>query len=126
MPKLERGRIIEAEVLDQQGRNPKRRRLVIITPTEEIEPGKPLVAVSITGTLPRPLTDEFVLLPFHPKGHPRTGLSKRSAAKCDWLCPIQHDDVLKISGIVPTAEVLEILEKVDALHKRSGGAPAVE
>jgi hypothetical protein len=79
------------------------------------------VAVSITSTLPRRLTDEFVLLPFHPRGHPRTGLTKRCAAKCDWLSSIQQDDIIEVSGIVPASELVSILEKVDSLREQSGG-----
>lgn len=76
MPRLERGRIVKAEVLDPAGRNPKVRRLVIVTETEEIQPGEPFVCVAVTATLPRRLTAEYVLLPWDRRGHRVTGCTK--------------------------------------------------
>jgi mRNA-degrading endonuclease toxin of MazEF toxin-antitoxin module len=76
--RLERGHIVATEVLDPQHRNPKVRPVVIVTPTPDIEAGLPCFGVAITGQLPKPLSNEFVLLPFQtgPRGHPRTGLKK--------------------------------------------------
>jgi hypothetical protein len=84
----EQGGIVIARVLDPQKRNSKSRPVVIVTPTDQIKPTAPFYGVAITGQLPRPITDDFVLIPYHRDGHVRTGLKKRSAAKCDWLAHV--------------------------------------
>lgn len=111
----QRGQIVSACVPDPQNRNPKRRPLVIVSATENIKPDEPFLAVAIAGTLPQPLTDEYVELPWHNNKHPRTGLTKRCAAKCDWLEKITEADIEKYQGRVPDTQMLQILEKVKAL-----------
>jgi mRNA-degrading endonuclease toxin of MazEF toxin-antitoxin module len=112
VPKPSQGRIIEAYVLDQQNRNPKHRPLVIVTPTDEIAEGDPFLAVAITGTLPDPLTDEYVILPYHPNGQSKTGLKKKCAAKCDWVVALSHDDITRYIGVVPADKFAFIAEYI--------------
>jgi len=120
VPKLVRGRIIKADVLDPQGRNRKRRPLVIITPTEEILPGQSFWGVAITSAVSRPLPDDCVALPFHAQGKSKTRLKTFCAAKCSWLQRIEHEeDICEYLGFVPDKQLLEILKKVDALQKES-------
>jgi hypothetical protein len=85
MTELRQGDIVKVEVVDPQHRNPKVRPVIILNPSEEIDAEMELAAIAITGTVPDPLPGSFVLLPYHPRGHPRTGLQKRSAAVCDWF-----------------------------------------
>lgn len=112
MSELRQGRIVWAIVNDPNGKNPKERPAVIITATDEIQPDQPIVAVAITGELPEPLPPEYVELPWHRNKHPKTGLKKRCAAKCDWLCIIQTRDVKEFAGVVPASKMQEILAKI--------------
>lgn len=115
MPKPVRGRIIKADVLDPQGRNRKRRPLVIITASEQILPGGSFWGVAITSAVSEPLPDDCVALPFHPRGHAKTKLRTFCAAKCTWLQKIEHEeDIYEYLGFVPEKQLLEILKKVDA------------
>jgi hypothetical protein len=118
VPKPVRGRIIKADVLDPQGRNRKRRPLVIITPSEEILPGHSFWGVAITSSISQPLPDDCVALPFHPGGHSKTKLKAFCAAKCTWLQKIEHEeDIQEYLGFVLEKQLLEILKKVDDLQK---------
>ncbi|MGA8348298.1 MAG: hypothetical protein WB773_10770, partial [Isosphaeraceae bacterium] len=56
--------IIFAEVLDPNGQNPKTRRVVVLTPDIELAAGCPIVVAGVTGTLPNPLTADYVKLPY--------------------------------------------------------------
>jgi hypothetical protein len=75
------------------------------------------VAAAITTTLPNPLTDEFVELPWHPSGTSRTRLTKRCAAHCRWVVELDQDAIKEIRGRTPGAKLLEIIQRV----KRLGG-----
>jgi hypothetical protein len=68
-----------AEILDPNGQNPKTRRVVVLTPDRELAAGFPIVVAGVTGTLPNPLTADFVKLPYkNPPGrHPKTGSDSR-------------------------------------------------
>ena len=101
MPTLQRGDIVVQQVLDEQGRNPKTRPFVVVTATEEIEETGVAWGVGVTSTLPHKLTDNYVLLPWHPNKHPRTGLKKKCAAKCDWLDEIMDPANARVMGHVP-------------------------
>jgi mRNA-degrading endonuclease toxin of MazEF toxin-antitoxin module len=117
VPRLERGRIVKAELRDPAGRNPKVRRLVIVTETEKIRPGEAFVCVAVTATLPRRLTAEYVLLPWDRRGHRVTGCTKRCAAKCDWLLQVRLEAVNEISGMVPPEQLRQILNAVQKLSQ---------
>jgi mRNA-degrading endonuclease toxin of MazEF toxin-antitoxin module len=100
---------------DPQGRNPKNRPVVIITPTEEISVDDVIVAVAITGRIEKPLPKICVRLPWHRGGHPRTGLSKPSVARCDWLVAIRAENVIEKLGVVPPKQLQQIIDTVDNL-----------
>ena len=95
MPKLEQGRIVRVETVDPEGRNPKKRPVVIVTPTEEIKSDGTLVCVAITAEIPDVPSADHVVLPYHRNRHPRTGLKKRCAAMCSWLFQITETDIKK-------------------------------
>jgi mRNA-degrading endonuclease toxin of MazEF toxin-antitoxin module len=116
--KPEQGRIVVAEVLDPQNRNPKKRHLVIVSRDDQIEAGKPFWCVAITGTLPRKLTSAYVLLPFHRSGHPRTGLTKRCAAICSWRLEIDESQVIAYVGRVPNDRLEAILKGIEEEQSR--------
>jgi mRNA-degrading endonuclease toxin of MazEF toxin-antitoxin module len=114
----EQGRIVLAEVLDPQNRNPKKRHLVIVSRDDQIEAGKPFWCVAITGTLPRKLPSAYVLLPFHRSGHPRTGLTKRCAAVCSWRLEINESQVIAYVGRVPNDRLEAILKGIEEEQAR--------
>lgn len=112
---LQQGHIVWAVIFDPQGKNPKRRPAVIITCTDEIQPGEPLVVATITSRLVKPLPKDHVELPWHRNGHPKTSLRKWCAAVCSWLVAIRESDIEKVGGIVPARKMLEIVDKLPKL-----------
>lgn len=118
MSTLEQGRIVWAEVLSPDGETRKCRPAVVVTATNEIVPGKPFVVVAATTRINEPLPEEYVDLPWHPRGAVRTKLRKRTAAVCNWLLTITEGDVREFGGIVPPDTMTEIVRKVNEL--RSG------
>jgi len=109
---LQQGRIVWIRANDPKGVNAKERPAVVITATEEILPAESFVAVAITTQLPDPLPASYVELPWHRNKHPRTGLKKRCAAKCDWLVELFESDIIGFAGVVPTAKLLEIIKNL--------------
>jgi mRNA-degrading endonuclease toxin of MazEF toxin-antitoxin module len=118
---IKQGEILWATCTDPQGANEKRRPVVVVTRSEEIERGEPIIAAAITTTLPEPLTDEFVELPWHRDGSARTGLRKRCAVYCRWLMELNPDDVEKSQGHVPGGKLKEIIERLNRIHGWSAG-----
>ncbi|MCI0737650.1 MAG: type II toxin-antitoxin system PemK/MazF family toxin [Gemmataceae bacterium] len=126
MPKPQRGRIIIAELLDPQGRNRKPRPLVIVSPNEEIEASVPFWCVAVTGALPKKPPEGCVLLRYHPKGHPRTGLRKRCAAIPSWLVQVCEEDIVRYLGSVSTSEMNQILSGIEDLESTEEGKQGSE
>ncbi len=119
---LQFGQIVWAEVADANGIR-KPRPAVIVTPTERISPSGTLEVVAITSRLPQPLPEDHVLLPWHPRGHPRTGLKLKCAAVCTWLCRILASDIQSVAGIVPGPLLLTILSKIATAQSASPTSP---
>ena len=117
---LQLGSIVWVEVADAKGQV-KLRPAIIITPSDRISKAGPLHAVAVTSRLTEPLPSDHVLLPWHPKGHPRTRLNRRSAAVCSWVVQIQGGNIREVAGIVPGAVLVEILRLVAAYHPPSTG-----
>ncbi len=115
--------IIFAEVLDPNGKNPKTRRVVVLTPDSALATGFPIVVAGVTSTLPDPLTSDYVKLPYkNPPGrHPKTGLTKAAAVLCTWIVEISRGDIRGRSGFVPPAYMLLISAKTAAKAKAIGG-----
>src|SRR6266498_5490505 len=112
-PALATGHIVWAEVADANGIR-KLRPAVIVAPAARLTSGGPFDVVAITSRLTDPLPDDHILLPWHPRGHPRTGLNRRCAAVCTWLTQIVDSDIQDVAGIVPAPVMKEILAKVTA------------
>jgi PemK-like, MazF-like toxin of type II toxin-antitoxin system len=102
--------VLVTGLLDPQGRNPKDRPCVVVTPTADLEQGLPLQVVAITTWVPDPLPDDHVLLPWQPPRHPKTGLNKKNAAVCSWLARVDEGQVLRSVGAVPGKQLLVIAE----------------
>lgn len=115
MATLARGSIIWAMVPDPQGRNPKPRPLVVLTPPDQIPNAAVLQCVAVTTQTGQAPADAQVPLPWQPRGHPRTGLKSASAAVYTWLVQVAKADVQSIAGSVPARQLLDILNKVAEL-----------
>lgn len=115
---LKQGTIVWAVIADPRG-SLKHRPAVIITASEEIILDQPIVAVAVTTSFPNPPPDSHVELPWNASGSVQTGLRRRSAAVCEWLVRLRPSDVAKINGVVPHRQLLEIVEKVNRLNRRS-------
>jgi mRNA-degrading endonuclease toxin of MazEF toxin-antitoxin module len=111
---LQIGQIVWAELADANG-DRKVRPAVVVTPTDRITPSGPLDVVAITSRLSQPLPDDHVLLPWDPRGHPRTGLNRKCAAVCSWVSRIAVGDIQSQAGLVPASVLVVILAKLAAL-----------
>jgi mRNA-degrading endonuclease toxin of MazEF toxin-antitoxin module len=110
---LRLGQIVWAELADANGIR-KSRPAVIVTPTDRITEGGQLEVVAITSRLSDPLPEDHVPLPWHARGHPRTGLNRRCAAVCNWVSRILPGDIQQVAGFVPAAPLLAILSRIAA------------
>lgn len=111
--------VLVSAILDPQGRNPKDRPAVIVTPEDRIDEGQSIEIVAITTLIPDPLPDDHVLLPWHRPKHPRTGLNKRCAAVCSWLAWVDESRVIRSVGFVPGRQLLEIASVLRRLRGES-------
>lgn len=74
------------------------------------------MAAAISATLPDPLTDEYIELPWHPTGAVRTGLKKRCAVCCRWTEELDPDGIEETRGHVSGGKLKEIIQKIRQLH----------
>jgi mRNA-degrading endonuclease toxin of MazEF toxin-antitoxin module len=103
---------------DPQGRNPKLRPAVIVSPNEEIQPDAPessVLVVAVSTRLDASAPEVSVELPWQRDRHPKTGLRERCVAVCNWLDRVELKDIQEYAGVVPGKQLLEILRKVAAL-----------
>ena len=122
---LQQGRIIWVELLDPQGRNPKRRPAVILTPTGEIRPDGEVVVAALSSQVDQSPPEVSVEVPWHRDGHPRTKLNRRNVVVCTWLstlpvAAIREDD---LGGVMPFAQMARVLEIVRSLEGGSSDQP---
>ncbi|MEX0713441.1 MAG: type II toxin-antitoxin system PemK/MazF family toxin [Pirellulales bacterium] len=106
---FQQGQIVRVELFDPQEQNPKRRPVLIISPTEDIRPGGRVAVLAISSAIERPLPSGHFLLPWHPKGRVRTGLSKPSVLKANWGQWVNVDELREIAGSAPPSTVKEVL-----------------
>lgn len=125
---LQQGRIVWAELLDPQGRNPKRRPAVILTPTAEIHTEGEIVVAALSSQIDQSPADVSVEVPWHLDGHPRTKLNRRNVIVRSWLVtlPIASIQPNDIGGLVPFAQMSRVLEIVRALQSGSTNQPPPE
>ncbi len=109
---LRQGSIVFAEVLDEHGYNPKTRRVVVVSPSDEILQNSTIVAVAITTKSDLVPTGFAVRLPYHPSGNCRTGLNQECVAACHWLVELELASIKTIAGHCPTIQLDEILLKI--------------
>lgn len=122
---LQQGRIIWTELLDPQGRNPKRRPAVIITPTTEIRSDGEVVIAALSSQIDQSPAEVSVEVPWQPNGHPRTKLNKRNVIVCTWLAMLRVDSIQPddIGGVVPFAQMARVLDIIQALKTDSTNPP---
>lgn len=122
---LQQGRIVWVEPLDPQGRNPKRRPAVVLTPTAEIKPDGEVVVVALTSQIDQSPADVSVEVPWHRDGHPRTKLNRRNVVVCTWLVviPVSVIGPGDLGGSVPFPQMARILEIVAALPTDGASQP---
>jgi mRNA-degrading endonuclease toxin of MazEF toxin-antitoxin module len=112
MAQLCRGRIVWVELLDPQSRNRKCRPAVIISPDTDLHTDADVWVVAITTQLDDAPAEVQVELPWHRRGHPRTGLRERSAAVCTWMEKVNVADIQGLAGTVPGRQLLDILTRI--------------
>jgi mRNA-degrading endonuclease toxin of MazEF toxin-antitoxin module len=122
MSQLCRGRIVWVELLDPQGRNPKCRPAVIVTPDADIRSDGDVWVVAISTQLTEAPAEVQVELPWDVRGHPRTGLKERCAAVCSWMKKVNVSSIKASAGIVPGRQLLDILTRIKLPEPPSGPA----
>lgn len=98
---------------------------MVLTPDANLAAGFPIVVAAVTGTLPNPLTADYVTLPYkNPPGrHPKTGLTKEPVVLCTWIVAITANDIKGRSGFVPPAQMAIVHAKTATSAKALGGWP---
>jgi PemK-like, MazF-like toxin of type II toxin-antitoxin system len=118
-PSFGYGSIVVVEgMLDPQGGNPKDRPCVVVTAPGDAPDGHQIV-VAISTLLPDPLPDDYVELPWHRSGHPRTGLTKKNAAIGRWVAIVEDSRIIRTVGVVPDKRLLKLAEILDRLYPRA-------
>jgi hypothetical protein len=100
------------ELIDPQGRNPKCRPAVIVTPDEDIRADGEVWVVAISTQLAESPPEDQVELPWDRRGHPRTGLRERCAAVCTWMEKVSVANIQDSAGVVPGRQLLDILTRI--------------
>lgn len=102
MATYRRGDIVFARVPDPTGARIDHDHPVILwTPTAKIVRGAIIDTVVISHRVTKPYPKGHIPLPWHPDGHPITGLYYESVAKCDWTVPLTLDDLRGSLGVTP-------------------------
>ena len=124
---LHQGRIVWVELLDPQGRNPKRRPAVVLTPTAEIRNDGEVVVAALSSQIDQSPPDVSVPVPWQPNGHPKTKLNRQNVVVCTWLVtlPVASIQLTDVGGVVPFAQMARVLEIVRSLQN-AGATPPPE
>jgi hypothetical protein len=113
-------------VLDPTGQNPKRRRVVVLTPNDALAAGFPIVAAPVTSRIPPVPGPDEVGLPFrNPPGvrHPATGLTRRAGIVSTWIVIVDPHDITGRSGYVPRRTMAVVQAATAAAAQALGGWP---
>lgn len=106
---LRPGTIVWATVADPDGRNPKSRPLVVVSPLDENGAHD---AVAVTSRVDLFQDDCCVRLPWAHGGHPQTKLTKECLARCDWVIYLKPSDVTRLGGVIPQRALRDILARI--------------
>lgn len=121
MPGLTEGRLVWVELADPQGRNPKVRPAVVLTPTADIRSDGLIVVAAVTGVVDEIPKGFAVLLPWDRRGHPETKLTKPCAVACHWTAAVPVSAVQSVRGFVP-ARLMYLVRA--AVRRSAGDAPS--
>lgn len=111
MADLRYGRIVWVELLDPQGRNPKVRPAVVLTPTAEITPAGHIFVAAITSDVGSVPAAEAVELPWQASGHPTTKLKRASVVVTSWTARVDVS-AARTAGMVPLKQLMELASKI--------------
>jgi mRNA-degrading endonuclease toxin of MazEF toxin-antitoxin module len=100
---------------DPQGRNPKRRPAVILTPTDAIEPNGEVWVVGITTRFDLAPAEVQTELQYDPRGNCRSGLRERSWAVSTWVAKVAVSAIEGYAGTIPGRQMAEIHQKIQGL-----------
>ncbi len=114
---MQSGDIVWVRMVNPHGVNENVRPVVVVTSSDEISAGAPVVGACITTTLPNLLTEDYVELPWQPQGRVRTGLRRRCAALCTWLVQVDPAQIEETRGRVPGDTLTEIQTRISELAK---------
>ena len=115
------GRIVWVELPDPQGRNPKRRPAVIVTPSEEIRPDGEVALVAVSTSFVEASPEAQVELPWDARGTSKTQLRRPSWAVCSWQVVVPVVSIVECKGIVPPRQMVEIRAKLDLMRPPGTG-----
>jgi len=120
------GRIICADnVLDPAGRNPKRRRFVVLEHEVGASGEITVVGVFVTGTFLKPPPKDHIKLPWSPDGRAQTRLTKESYAVCShpyiYHLTFASEDEIEFRGSVDGRTLDQITAKIEELNQQQGG-----
>jgi len=111
------GDIVWAIVYDPNGSNPKNRRCLVLTKSDEIQAGGDIVVAAISTKFDRTNFDPtYVAAPWQRGGHPKTTLDEPSVVKCRWLQIVSADSVT-VAGYLPGKELYRVMEVIAQLAK---------
>jgi len=119
---LQFGQIVWVEIADANGVR-KLRPAVVVTPNAQISASGPLEVVAVTSQVRQPLPADQVLLPWHPRGHPRTGLNRKCTAVCSWLARVNPGDIQAVAGLVPGTILLDIISRIRSVQPAPAPKP---
>jgi len=115
-PTIVQGSIVWAVIPDSHGGNPKIRPAIVLTPNARINSQNEIRLASVTSLIGEARFTETVELPWHPDGHPQTGLKKPSEVVCTWIAAMPLGDLTDSGKVLPPQYLLEVLDKVDSLN----------
>jgi mRNA-degrading endonuclease toxin of MazEF toxin-antitoxin module len=109
------GRVVWVTIHDPQGRNPKCRPAVILTPTDAIKPDGDVWVVGITTNFERATPEVQTELQYDPRGNCRSGLRERCWAVATWVTKVPVSAIEGYAGVIPGRQMAEIHQKIEAL-----------
>jgi hypothetical protein len=109
---LRQGTILYVYVLDRQGKNPKRRPVILLTPPDQVPEGEPLIGVVVSTQPKDPLPDECVRLPSNRQKQGSSRLPERCTAVCNWAVQFYPEQIEEVGGMIYGELLFEIIEKV--------------
>jgi hypothetical protein len=109
------GRVVWVAIPDPQGRNPKRRPAIILTPTDQITPDGDVWVIGITTKFGQAPPEVQTELQYDPRGNCRSGLREQSWAVATWVMQVPVSSIEAYGGTIPGPQMAEIHSKINAL-----------